>query len=236
MNKVKQGSTIRYFVIFLFAMVFSFSEIVFADEITDRQSIKIVQAALNVEGYDCGSPDGIPGKKTKAAVEKYQKKNNLEVNGKITDDLTISLGLSAEMLKGVVPSEFVERYNEAVDYCNKNSKQTGDPSIKHIKEKIFKESTATLDDSTSMAFLLDERKIAIRGIILSRQDNSYDIPMVYELISSAYAMDDSFNDFTTVIDFVGDFVENHAASSGRMDYAALNYEGAIYFAIMPNGK
>ena len=38
-----------------------------------KSSIKDVQTKLNAIGYSCGTPDGIAGKKTKAAVTSFQK-------------------------------------------------------------------------------------------------------------------------------------------------------------------
>ena len=41
-----------------------------------------VQQRLNNLGYVCGSPDGIPGARTTAAVSKFQRDQGLAVNGK----------------------------------------------------------------------------------------------------------------------------------------------------------
>ena len=46
-----------------------------------------VQEALNNKGYDCGTADGIAGKKTKAALEKFQKDNQLTVDGTISKEV-----------------------------------------------------------------------------------------------------------------------------------------------------
>jgi len=39
---------------------------------TDRDTVRQVQQALNEAGYDCGTPDGIAGKRTAAAITRYQ--------------------------------------------------------------------------------------------------------------------------------------------------------------------
>ena len=36
----------------------------------DRETVRQVQEALNKAGFDCGTPDGIAGKKTAGAVQK----------------------------------------------------------------------------------------------------------------------------------------------------------------------
>lgn len=59
---------------------------------TDVDTVKKVQETLNAAGYDCGTPDGIAGDKTKAQIEKYQTDNGLEVTGTVTDELVESIG------------------------------------------------------------------------------------------------------------------------------------------------
>lgn len=60
---------------------------------TDSDTIKKVQEALNAAGYDCGTPDGVSGSGTKAAIEKYQTDQALTVTGTITDELLKALGV-----------------------------------------------------------------------------------------------------------------------------------------------
>lgn len=57
-------------------------------------TVKKVQTALNKKGYDCGTADGIMGKKTKAALKKFQKDNNLTVDGKIGKQVKKALNIS----------------------------------------------------------------------------------------------------------------------------------------------
>ncbi|WP_310602359.1 peptidoglycan-binding protein [Anaerosporobacter sp.] len=60
---------------------------------TSSSTIKKVQTALNKLGYDCGTPDGICGKKTKNAIKKYKQDKGLTVNTKIDSKLKKSLGI-----------------------------------------------------------------------------------------------------------------------------------------------
>jgi len=62
-------------------------------EYSDKETVKKAQTALNEAGYDCGKPDGIAGKGTKAAVTAYQTDKGLTANGAITHELLVSLGL-----------------------------------------------------------------------------------------------------------------------------------------------
>ena len=65
-----------------------------AAEYTDKDTVKKVQQALNDAGYECGTPDGIAGKKTYAAITGYQTDKGLTVTGVIDDELLVSLGLA----------------------------------------------------------------------------------------------------------------------------------------------
>ena len=207
--------------------------VVHGEEISDKYSIKIVQATLNEEGFECGTADGIVGNGTRAAVEEYQRVNGMAVTGVITDELADKLGLTAEILKGTLISDFVTRYNEGALYCNAISDKTGDPYISSIGEDIFNIELATLDDNASVLFLVDDRNLSVRGIILSKEGNNYNIPMVYEMVSSVYALDTSFTDVPSAVDFVGDFVINHHMKSGNMEYYIAQRDGLIYFIVEP---
>ena len=67
---------------------------------TDSDTITKVQQALNDNGYDCGTPDGQLGGKTTEAINKYQTDKGIDVNGAITDELLISLGLKEKSIEG----------------------------------------------------------------------------------------------------------------------------------------
>lgn len=58
------------------------------------ETIKQVQQALNDKGYDCGIADGIMGEKTKNAIEKFQKDNELTIDGIIGKQVKDALGIS----------------------------------------------------------------------------------------------------------------------------------------------
>lgn len=62
-------------------------------EPSEKEIIKSVQQALNDAGYNCGTPDGAYGKKTKNAITQYQNDRGMITTGMITEELLISLGL-----------------------------------------------------------------------------------------------------------------------------------------------
>ena len=57
-------------------------------------TVKKVQKKLNKLGYDCGKADGIYGTKTKKAIKKFQRKNDLSVNGNINKTLLKKLNIT----------------------------------------------------------------------------------------------------------------------------------------------
>ena len=61
---------------------------------TDKDTVKKVQQALNDAGYNCGTPDGVAGKKTAAAITQYQTDKGLEATGTIDDALLQAMGLA----------------------------------------------------------------------------------------------------------------------------------------------
>lgn len=60
----------------------------------NKATIYDVQEALNNAGYDCGTPDGVVGKNTKASIRKYQKDNDLKVTGTVNKTLLKMLGVT----------------------------------------------------------------------------------------------------------------------------------------------
>ena len=63
---------------------------------TDKDTVKKVQQALNDAGYNCGTPDGVAGKKTAAAITQYQTDKGLEATGTIDDALLQAMGLAED--------------------------------------------------------------------------------------------------------------------------------------------
>lgn len=55
----------------------------------DKATVKEMQALLNKMGFNVGTPDGIPGQKTKQAVSSFQKMSGLPVTGNL-DAATIA--------------------------------------------------------------------------------------------------------------------------------------------------
>jgi peptidoglycan hydrolase-like protein with peptidoglycan-binding domain len=58
-----------------------------------RDEVKKVQEALKSKGEDPGIIDGVMGKKTEAALKKFQKTNGLKVTGAMDRETTDKLGI-----------------------------------------------------------------------------------------------------------------------------------------------
>ena len=58
-----------------------------------KSMVQSVQQMLNEAGYDCGTPDGVAGKKTAAAISAFQEDHGMEVTGEISYVLFLSLYL-----------------------------------------------------------------------------------------------------------------------------------------------
>ncbi len=67
-----------------------------AKPIVADPKVRRMQSALNTLGYDAGAPDGIYGRKTAQAVERYQSTIGEEVTGSLTDDQSALLLSSAQ--------------------------------------------------------------------------------------------------------------------------------------------
>ncbi|MDO4475486.1 MAG: peptidoglycan-binding domain-containing protein [Lachnospiraceae bacterium] len=59
----------------------------------DAATIQKVQEALNSAGFDCGTPDGVAGNGTYAALNAYQEANGLTVENVITGKLLKAMGI-----------------------------------------------------------------------------------------------------------------------------------------------
>lgn len=62
-----------------------------ADTSYNKATVKKVQKKLNQCGYDCGTPDGVQGRKTTKAIKRYQKDYDLKVTGTVNASLLKSL-------------------------------------------------------------------------------------------------------------------------------------------------
>jgi peptidoglycan hydrolase-like protein with peptidoglycan-binding domain len=60
----------------------------------DDSTARGAQAALNIQGYNVGTPDGLWGKRSRKAMKQFQKQNNLNATGEIDNASLKALGIS----------------------------------------------------------------------------------------------------------------------------------------------
>ena len=60
-----------------------------------RDTVRQVQAYLALLGYDLGPVDGLPGRRTTAAVRRFQKDLGMTPTGRISDELLALLKAAA---------------------------------------------------------------------------------------------------------------------------------------------
>ena len=62
--------------------------------ISDTETVRKVQEALNEAGFSCGSADGILGTNTMKALRQFQEYNNIEVCGLITEQTLLKMHIN----------------------------------------------------------------------------------------------------------------------------------------------
>ena len=76
---------------------------------SSADTVKAVQEKLNAAGFDCGTPDGVAGSGTKAAIQSFREANGLEKSEDIDAELFNALTLNKEQ------NGFVKAVAEAAD-------------------------------------------------------------------------------------------------------------------------
>ena len=103
-------------------------------EYTDSSIVQIVQKALNDNGFDCGTPDGVPGSKTSESIKMYQKEKGINVNGVITDELLESLGVADKVKDAAEKESQMKDYSSEYTY----TQIARDPDSYSGKKMTFK--------------------------------------------------------------------------------------------------
>jgi peptidoglycan hydrolase-like protein with peptidoglycan-binding domain len=65
-----------------------------------RDEVRQVQEKLQSQGLYKGQVDGVDGRKTRQAIEAFQKKNGLQTNGALDSQTLSKLGISATTASG----------------------------------------------------------------------------------------------------------------------------------------
>ncbi len=65
--------------------------------VEDSEIIKLVQSTLNEKGFSCGTPDGIAGAGTQAAVKSFMESCGKASEGQITEEVVLLLEIEEQM-------------------------------------------------------------------------------------------------------------------------------------------
>ena len=65
----------------------------FSPVLVTREVVTRIQQALNEKGFNAGQADGVWGPRTVAAIENFQRTNNLKADGQLDDRTMAALGL-----------------------------------------------------------------------------------------------------------------------------------------------
>ncbi|MBQ9064945.1 MAG: peptidoglycan-binding protein [Blautia sp.] len=167
---------------------------------TDKETVRRVQAQLNMIDYSCGNPDGVLGSKTASAIKKYQEDHSLTATGKITDEFLLSLDtespyseVEAEMGPFITKTaDFVSRYEEAV----KSISETETDKYAAISSDDIQKGDCRPNDNGGYAFETNHNSESIRSVFYVKS-GSFDRSSVIELSLMLYAADTSFKDLSS---------------------------------------
>lgn len=118
--------------------------------LTDNTTVQKVQELLNQKGYDCGTPDGILGTNTEAAIKKYQQDNFLLESGKITNKLLENLGISDYSINELESTEILEdtTVETTVWISNSGSKYHSKSSCSNMQNP----TQVTIEEAQAMGY------------------------------------------------------------------------------------
>lgn len=110
---------------------------------TDAATVKIVQTALNEEGFDCGTPDGKAGAKTTEALKAYQTSKGINVNGVITDELLETMGVEDQVSEAAKQESMKAEYSSDYSYNTiaRDSNSYKDTKVK-FRGKVLQEGSS----------------------------------------------------------------------------------------------
>lgn len=137
-------------------------------EYTDIATVQLVQIALNEAGYNCGTADGKAGTKTHEQVTAYQTANGLTVNGLITEQVIVSLGLGDKVAEAAKAE--AEKASYSTEYSYDQLART--PDTYEGKKVKFSGKVLQAQEDTESDF----------GVIILTIDSSYNnVYVAYKL-------------------------------------------------------
>ena len=133
-----------------------------APDYSSKETVQKVQEALNANGFNCGTPDGIAGGKTKEAISNYRENNSLVPGDFIDYALLVSLDISPELqteetssneISAIADSNEASQIEEASENVQSNASEPATAS----QENAIREAKSYLNyTSFSRNGLIDQ--------------------------------------------------------------------------------
>ena len=166
----------------------------------DPDVIDAVQNLLNYFGYDCGTPDGVAGEKTKNAIKHFQIDHGLDVTGTITGELYDAL--DAEF--GVVKS--LERdLSKVLDAAKKTSAGSGFTYLGPVTENSL--TGYNVQRNGSVFFVLHN----------TLENNEERIGIIFNKLSSETGQDDMLDLMIAILCGIAPGISETGARSDCLD-------------------
>jgi len=223
-------------------------------EKADKPQTQYAQETLNSLGYDCGTPDGIVGQNTTAAIKRFQEDNGLFVSGVVDDELLKQLDKmtssddSTDETKTVIPkwvpptdntdseisdniplATFVSRYNDFVAYL----KQDQGVSISEVSTSTF-ENNDGVEPNNNLNFCVNPNtniKDPVGIINIWGDATSIDSAKALgEVTAMFYAFDETLESPQAALDLFGELTDGEGrASHNGISYVNYTMAGVIAF-------
>ena len=198
---------------------------VLINEIKDKETVIRVQAQLNGAGYDCGTPDGVAGEKTRLAVSQFQEDHQMGVTGKIDQDFLIKLDVVmpfSEVQAELGPyisdtASFFTRYNEAVPAME----GTRSGEIKTITEEQLASGELSQEEGYTAVIEINHAATQIKEGFFVTKDSTLDRHGIGLMSVFFYGIDKSFASVDAARDFVLRLLYDGSAFSGALEYSVL---------------
>ena len=198
---------------------------VIINEIKDKETIIRVQAQLNGAGYDCGTPDGVAGDKTREAVSRFQEDHQMPVTGKIDQEFLIELDVTipfSEVQAELGPyitdtASFLARYNEAVEAM----RETQSGAFQTISEEQLSAGEFSQNEGYTAVLEINQAVTQVKTGFFVTADKTLDRHAVGLLTVFFYGIDKSFGSADAARDFVLRLLFDGSASSGALSYSVL---------------
>ena len=143
-----------------------------AVDTNSAEAVKAVQTALNNEGFDCGTPDGKAGKRTRAAISQYKTAHHLSENTDLDEELITYLRVQPAIEQALAEKAAAEKAAVRAAAATEKSKPT---YIGNANSKKFHypgcSSVGDMKESNKVRFYGSRDEVIQRGYVPCKRCN-----------------------------------------------------------------